>query len=173
MGQMWGPSPFLTRWVLTGIVRPKVTKSAIVWANKVINYNMHLDRVQRLGMLAMTHVHCSTPTAGLEAALDVMPLDFYAQCIAVQAILRVWNRNQSSWDGIGCSHLRGHLFWGDKTLKGVEIKGDCTDKREKRKRTSFMAGGRRDGLISQHVTRSSSGWSTPAAWAMPFHAWIV
>ncbi len=27
-------------------------------------------------------------------------------------------------------HLRGHLFWGDKILKGVELKGDCTDKRE-------------------------------------------
>ena len=81
-------------------------------------------------MLAMTHVRCSTPTAGLEAALDVMLLNLYVQCIAVQAVLRVQSRNQSSWDGIGRNHLRGHLFWGDKILKGVEIKRDCTDKRE-------------------------------------------
>ncbi len=42
MGQLWGPSPFLTRWVLTGIVRPKVTCSAIVWANKATNYKKGL-----------------------------------------------------------------------------------------------------------------------------------
>ncbi len=72
MGQLWGPSPFLTRWVLTGIVCPKVMYSAIVWANKATNYKNHLDRVQRLGLLAMAHVRHSTPTAGLEAILDVM-----------------------------------------------------------------------------------------------------
>ncbi len=63
-------------------------------------------------------------------ALDVMPLDLYAQCTAVQAVLRVWSRNQSSWNDIGHGHLRGHLFGGDKILKGVEIKGDRMDKRE-------------------------------------------
>ncbi len=129
MGQWWGPSLFLTRRVLTGIVRPKVMYGAIVWAYKATSCKKHLDRVQRLGLLAMNHVHHSTPTAGLEAALDVMPFDLYAQCVAVQAVLRVQSRNQSSWDGISCSHLRGHLLWGDKILKGVEIKGDNTDKR--------------------------------------------
>ncbi len=106
-GQLWGPSLFLTRWVLTGIVCNKVTYGAMVWANKATNYKMHLDWVKRLGLLAMTHICCSTPTAGLEAALDVMPLNLYAQCIAVQAVLRVWSRNKSSWDGIGLGHLRG------------------------------------------------------------------
>ncbi len=48
---------------------------------------------------------------GLEAVLDVMPLDLYAQCMAAQAARRVRGRNQSRWDGIGCGHLRGHLFW--------------------------------------------------------------
>ncbi len=118
LGQLWGPSLFLMRWVLTGIVCPKVMYGAIVWANKATNYKEHVDSVQRLGLLALTHVHHSTPTARLEAALDVMPLDLYVQCVAVQAVLRVRSRNQSSWGGIGCSHLRGHLLWGDKTLKG-------------------------------------------------------
>ena len=103
---------------------------AIVWANKASNYKKHLDRVQRLGSLAMAHMCCSSPTAGLEAILDAMLLDLIAQCVAVQTVLRVWGRNQSSWDGISCSHLRGHLLWGDKILKGVELKGDRTDKGE-------------------------------------------
>ncbi len=88
-----------------------VTYGAIVWANKATNYKKHLDRVQRLGLLTMAHVHRSTPTAGLEAILDVMPLDLYAQSAAVQVVLRVQGRNQSGWDGISCSHLRGLLFW--------------------------------------------------------------
>ncbi len=86
--------------------------------------------VQRLGLLAMIHVCHSIPTAGLEAALDMILLNLYAQCVAVQAVLRVQSRNQSSWDGVSCGHLRGHLLWGDKILKGVEIKGDQTDKGE-------------------------------------------
>ncbi len=95
MGQSCSPSLFLTRWVLDGIVCPKVTYGAIVWTNKATNYEKHLDGVQRLGLLAMTHIHCSTLTAGLEAILDVMPLDLVAQCVAVHAVLRI-QRLQSS-----------------------------------------------------------------------------
>ncbi len=105
VGQLWGPNPFLTRRVLTGIVRPKIMYGAIVWANRATNYKKHLDRVQRLGLLAMVHVQRSTPTAGLEAILDVMLLDLHAQCAAVKAVLRVWDGNQRSWDGISLGHL--------------------------------------------------------------------
>ncbi len=72
MGQLWGPSLLLTRWGLTGIVCPKVKYGAIVWANKATNYKKYLDRVQRLGLLAMTHVCLSTHTAGLAATLDAV-----------------------------------------------------------------------------------------------------
>ncbi len=68
------------RWLPNGIVCPKVTYCTIVWANKATNYKQHLDRVERLGLLAMAHVCHSTPTAGLEAILDVMLLDQFAVC---------------------------------------------------------------------------------------------
>ncbi len=73
---------------------------------------MQLERVQRLGLLAMAHVRHSTPTAGLEAILDVMLLDLFAQCVAVQVVLRVQDKNQHSWEGIRHGRLRGHFFWG-------------------------------------------------------------
>ncbi len=63
VGQLWGPIPFLTRWVLTGIVHPMVMYSTIVWANKATNYKKRLDRVQRLGLLAMAHICHSTPSS--------------------------------------------------------------------------------------------------------------
>ncbi len=99
------------------------------WANKATSYKKHLDGIKRLGLLAMAHGRRSTPTAGM-AILDVMLLDLHAQCAAVQAVVRVRGRNQSGWDGISHGHLRGHLFWGDKILKGMGLKGDRTDKRE-------------------------------------------
>ncbi len=47
VGQLWGPSPFLIRWVFTGILRPKIMYRAIVWVNKAVNYTRNLDRIQR------------------------------------------------------------------------------------------------------------------------------
>ncbi len=123
-------NPFLTRWVLTGIVRPKIAYGAMEWANKVTNNKKQLERVQRLGLLAMVHARHSTPTAGLEAILDVMLLDLFMQCAVVQMVLRVGGRNQHSWAGIRCSHLRWYLFWGDKLVEGMELEDDCTDKRK-------------------------------------------
>ncbi len=67
----------------------------------------------------MAHVHCSTLTAGLEAGLDVMPLDLSPRCTAVQVACRVQGRNQSRWDGIGHSRLRGYLFWSNQLLELV------------------------------------------------------
>ncbi len=124
VGQLWGPSLYLMRWVLTGIVLPKITYGAMVWANKAANYKKHLDRVQRLGLLAMAHVCHSTPTAGLEVILGVMPLDLHTQCVAAWVAYRV--QGQSTRDGIGRSCLRGHLFWSNQLLKQVDT-GDCTN----------------------------------------------
>ncbi len=125
--QLWGPSPYLARLVLTGIVLFKIMYGAmVVWANKAANYKKHLDRVQRLGLLAMAHVCCSIPTAGLEAILGVMPLDLHSQCVTVRAAYRVQGQNQNRWDGIGRGCLEGHLFWSNQLLKRVDM-GDCAN----------------------------------------------
>ncbi len=113
---------------LQGIVRPRIMYGAIVWAKAASNHKKQLDRVQRLGLLAMAHVRRSTPTAGMEAVLDMMPLDLHAQYAAIKAIIRIRGGNRSCWDGIGCGCLRGHLFFEGKILRGVDLAGDHTDK---------------------------------------------
>ncbi len=121
VGQLWRPNPYLMRWVVTGIVLPKITCGDIVWANRATNYKKHFDRVQRLGLLAMAHICRSTPTAGLEAILGIMPLDLHTQCVATQAACRIRGQNQDRWDGIGCGHLQGHLFWSKWLLEQVDL----------------------------------------------------
>ncbi len=126
VGHLWGPNLYLTRWVLTGIVLPKIAYGAIVWVNKAANYKRHFDRVQRLGLLAMAHVHCSTPTAALEVILGIMLLDLHTQWVAIQVACRIWGQNRYRWDGIGHSHLRGHLFWSKWLLEQVDL-NNCTN----------------------------------------------
>ncbi len=74
----------------------------------------------------MTHVRRSTPTAGLEVILGVMPLDLHTQCVAAGAAYRIRGWNRDRWDGIGHSRLRGHLFWSNQLLKRVDM-GDCVN----------------------------------------------
>ncbi len=100
VGQLWGPNLYLMRWVLTGIVLPKIMHRAKAWANKATNYKRYLDRVQMLGLLAMAHVCHYTPSAGVEVILGIMLLDLHTQCMAVQVACRVWGQNQDRWDGI-------------------------------------------------------------------------
>ena len=126
VGQLWGPNLYHMRWVLTGIVLPKITYGAMVWANKATNYKRYLDGVQRLGLLAMAHVLRSTPTAGLEVILGIMLLDLHTQCEEVWAACRVQGRNQDRWDGIGHGHLRGYLFWSNRLLEQVDL-NDCAN----------------------------------------------
>ncbi len=121
VGQLWGPNPYLTRLVLTGIALPKIMYETIVWVNKATNYKTNLDREQRLGLLAMAHVHHSTPTAGLEAILGIMPLNLHTQSVVVWAACRIQGQNQDRWDGIGHGHLQGHLFWSNRLLEQVDI----------------------------------------------------
>ncbi len=69
----------------------------------------------------MAHIRRSTPTAGLEVILGIMPLDLHTQCEVVQAACRIWGQNRDKWDGIGRGHLRGYLFWSKRLLEQVDL----------------------------------------------------
>ncbi len=60
-----------------------------------------MDRLQRLGMLAMTNMRQTTPTRGVEAIVGLMPLDLHIKSVETRTTLRVMGRNHPNWDGIG------------------------------------------------------------------------
>ncbi len=103
------------------IVQPTITYGAVVWANKASRYIQALDRVQRLAFLAMSHICCTTPTAGLEALMDAVPLDLYVQCLGAQVLFRLQGRNSVRWDGVGVGSLRGHLHWQRDVLQRMNL----------------------------------------------------
>jgi hypothetical protein len=100
IGTTWGPSPAITLWLYTGIVRPFLTYGSVVWARKtsMVRVTNKLKKVQRLGMLMVAPMRSHTPTAGLEIILGVPPLDLYIQFLAATTSNRL-NLQPLNWDG--------------------------------------------------------------------------
>ena len=124
IGQLWGPSPAMMRWMYTGIIRPTLTYGAIIWANKCPRHTKALDRLQRLAMLNATHILRSAPTRGLEVIMGIPPLHLYLSKMAECAYMRNRGRFSIGWDGIGDAGL-GHLKTWAKNTVGILGEGSC------------------------------------------------
>ena len=85
----WGVKPRLAKWLFTGIIRPKLIFSALIWGHR-INYKYvrkKFTTLNRLAALATTSVRRSTPTLVI---LDLMPLDLFIK----QNALAAWTRQK-------------------------------------------------------------------------------
>lgn len=76
-GKTWGLRPGMVHWVYTRVIRPAITYAAVSWWPKVMqNTAIHkLERIQRMACLGITGAIRTTPTASMEAILDLPPLD--------------------------------------------------------------------------------------------------
>ncbi|QQP55763.1 Uncharacterized protein FKW44_000207, partial [Caligus rogercresseyi] len=64
----------------------------------------------------------STPTAGMEAVLGIIPLDLFLQAQATKSRWRTKHFLQDTWDGIGdLPKRRGHRFSSDKLLTQLQL----------------------------------------------------
>ena len=110
----WGPTPSLSKWALTGIVRPALTYACGCWAHAVTTKKLkgELDRIDRLGLLSVTQVAPSTPTQALRIAYDVPPTRLLIEKLAVDFLIRYKDSATLTWDGLtrskkqSKSHLR-------------------------------------------------------------------
>ena len=60
----FGPKPKLMRWVYTGIIRPKLTYGALVWAHNITaKQHKNLKQLNRLACMSLTPTTRSTPQA--------------------------------------------------------------------------------------------------------------
>jgi ribonuclease HI len=112
VGSTWGVQPKFSRWAYTGIVRPALTYGSIVWAQAAQKPQMQkaLQRMQRLAALSIAPVRRSTPTAGLEVMLYLIPLDIYVQGEAIKSFSRIQHLLTDNWKRPPGKHI-GHRSW--------------------------------------------------------------
>lgn len=87
----WGPSPKLSLSMYTGVIRPALSYAASCWIHAVNTRKLlsQLNKIQRLGLLAVTQTAPSVPTAGLSVLYDVLPLHIYLKLLAVKTYNRL------------------------------------------------------------------------------------
>ncbi|XP_050680629.1 uncharacterized protein LOC126976369 [Leptidea sinapis] len=102
LGKTWGLAPNIVLWLYTAVIRPMICYGAVVWwpRTKLITTCNKLQRFQRLACMAITGCMRTTPTAPVEAMLNLPALHLYikqeAACAAVRLkTLNLWKTTQS------------------------------------------------------------------------------
>ena len=90
IGKLWGPLPSAIAWAYKAVVAPALTYGSLVWAHASDKgyAQKSLSRLSRLAALSTGHYLRGTPTAGLEVALGLRPLDLTAKNLGLNAFLR-------------------------------------------------------------------------------------
>ncbi|CAF4826717.1 unnamed protein product [Pieris macdunnoughi] len=103
LGVKWGLSPKITLWIYTAIIRPMLAYGALVWwpRTELQTAITKLGRFQRLALSAASGCMKTTPTAAMEMALQILPLDLHIQQEAALAAIRLmvldlWGKNHYS-----------------------------------------------------------------------------
>ena len=106
----WGLSPKITKWIYTAIVRPQITYGSVVWVTALNKAHIckKLNSIQRLACKMITSGIHSTPTAGMETLLGLLPLVEHIKMTAINCSIRL--DNSGHWkikehEGLTKSHM--------------------------------------------------------------------
>jgi ribonuclease HI len=128
-GKFWGPSPKLTHWIYTGMVRPAFTYGSLVWASKT-NTKLFKDRaqkLQRLALISIGPIRLHSPTIGMEIATNTIPLHLYMENAAMASYLRLTNLLDKTIIAKTNDPMRSHIVWIRKKLSGAGLLGLKSD----------------------------------------------
>ena len=125
IGLKWGFNPERALWVYQAMARSVATYGAIVWSPFITSTTrLKLDQLQRKVLKSMSSAMRSTPTAGMEVILGLMPLDLYTQRMGTSARFRTRDILPKRWDGLGEYAGRlGHHRIHDKILERIAPPG--------------------------------------------------
>jgi ribonuclease HI len=90
VGKNWGLTPKMTRWIYKQVIIPRLTYGCVVWWHRATktNFQSKLVKLQRMAGLCIAGTAKTTPTAALDAALMLPPLELVvearARCTAVR-----------------------------------------------------------------------------------------
>lgn len=127
VGPSWGLCCKKSKWLYTAIVRPIILYGSITWATSPITINIlsSFSSLQRLAAMMISGGIHTTPTAGLEVILDLVPIELIAKQLAAKARTRSLLWLKPTWDGLGNTG-KGHHRKLDELCKidshGMELK---------------------------------------------------
>ena len=117
-GKNWGLLPKTLRMAYISIARPKLTYGAHIWQHHIKSKEAlkGFNSVQRLALVMLSHVHRSTPTAGLEVIWHLKPLDIFLEEIALRTFIRIQPKIKQI-----THHPNGHISILMKTLDSHKL----------------------------------------------------
>jgi hypothetical protein len=115
LSKTFGPSPKLTHWIYTGIIRPKITYAAHVWCGRISNFLLEKRsrQIQRWALTKMGPIRECTPTAGLEIITATTPLHIHLQETSLKTMYNFKTINPTILEAYSPT---GHLARWDKML---------------------------------------------------------
>ncbi|XP_063381255.1 uncharacterized protein LOC134667773 [Cydia fagiglandana] len=98
-GNRWGLKPKIALWLYTSIVRPIVSYASVAWYRKTTQKVtvMKLGSLQRTACVIVTGAMSSSPTAALEAILNLPPLHLHLELEARSSMLRIVGARRGNW----------------------------------------------------------------------------
>ena len=124
MRKFWGINPKNSILLYKLIIRTIMSYGSVVWASHLNKGEvLELDKVQGLALRNVCMAPRTSPTRGLEAILNMLPLQLYCEKMATGTWLRI--RENLDWDGITQYGRTGHRRRWENSLEraGVPLGG--------------------------------------------------
>ena len=122
VGRNWGTKPQNMRWIWTCVVMPMLSYGATIWWKRTsLQYVQNtLRKLHRMALLMVAPVRTSTPTAGLEVMLHMMPPDLAIGEKAILTYNLIKDIIPVIWDGVG-KRERGHLLLLSQICQAIGV----------------------------------------------------
>ena len=115
-----GPIPRLSKWVYTGVVLKKLLYGCHIWEHKLTKTLIQkLTTLNRKGAQCIANVFPGTPTEGLQAIMDIPPIELQIKETAMSNIMRI--QPKENWDGLNKKgNTVGHVRTQYRNLKKIK-----------------------------------------------------
>lgn len=121
VGGEWGLSPDKLLWILTAVIRPRISYGSLVWAHEITKtHERSLGQLQRLMLSRIARCARSIPVSVLEVTMGITPLPLHLKECAVLSWARVKDFLTIRWPGIDHKgQIAGHRKLNKSVLSSI------------------------------------------------------
>lgn len=161
LSKHWGLNPKAMLWIYQQIIKPRVTYGAIIWwhsIKKAKNRNK-LKRLQRMALMLISGAVRSTPTAALEALLNIVPLDMEIEKLAIKACARLIKTGMWREEG-GCKNLHKSIKPITTELMDYGDTDECHKEWNESRKFNTIINDRKNWKYGLYVDNNNDCWYT-------------